>query len=108
MLKATKLVLTALTQPSASSIVDLPELDAFLYARCCHGALTGVGLAVAGTQRLAARRARLRQAKEEALAGESLHPAHGVQTVLTVFTRVCGERGIHERVLQYRTVCNTI
>lgn len=38
-----------LTVVSALSRVDLPEPDACLHARCCHDALVGVGLAVAGT-----------------------------------------------------------
>lgn len=105
LLKATKL---SLTQPSASSCMDLPEFYAFLHACCCHGALAGVGLAVAGTKKLITRGARLRQAKDEGLAGESLHPAHRVQTVLIVFTWVCGDMDAHEYVLQYSTVCSTI
>lgn len=71
--------------------MDLPELDAFLQARCSHGAIAGVGLAVTGAQRLDTRRARLRQAEDEGLAGERLHPAQRVQAVLAVFTRVCGD-----------------
>ena len=71
--------------------MDPPELDAFLHARRCHGALAGVGLSVAGTQRLVTRGARLWHAEDEGLAGESLHPAHRVQAVLAVFTGVCGD-----------------
>lgn len=77
-----------LTQPPAAPGVDLPELDAFLQSRGGHGALAGVGLSVAGAQRLVARGAGLRQAVELGLAGQSLHPAHGAQAVLTVFARV--------------------
>lgn len=104
--KGTLLVLH--TQPSAPASVDLPELDAFLHARRCHGALAGVSLAVAGTQRLVTWRARLRQAKKEGLTGESLHPAQCVQTVLIVFTRVCGDMENREYVLRYSTVCSTV
>lgn len=84
--------------------MDLPELDAFLHSRGCHGALAVVGLAVAGTQWLITCRARLRQAKKERLTGESLHPAQTVQTVVVVFTWVCGNMDTHEYVLQYSTV----
>lgn len=82
----------SLTEPSASSWVDLPELDAFLHASRSHGTLTGVALPVAGTQRLLRCRTGLRWVEDEGLAGEGLHPAHCVQTVLTVFARVCGDR----------------
>lgn len=69
--------------------MDLPELDAPLQAGGGHGALAGVGPAVAGAQALAARRARLGQGEELRLAGERLHPAHGVQAVLAAVARVC-------------------
>lgn len=71
--------------------MDLPELDAPLHAGGGHGALAGVGLAVAGAQRVAAWRARLGQREEQRLAGERLHPAHGVQVVLGAVARVCGD-----------------
>lgn len=97
------------TQSSAPAQVDLPELDAFLYARRCHGALAGVGLAVAGAQRLAVQRARLRQIEELGSTGERLHPAHGVQAVLDVpLTRVCGDTDTHEYAPRQRTVCPVV
>lgn len=79
--------------------MDLLELDSFLHAGCRHGALAGVGVAVAGTQRLINVGARLRQAKDQGLPGDELHPAHRVQTVLTVFTRVCGDMASNEYAL---------
>lgn len=88
--------------------MDPPEPDAFLHARRRHGALAGVRLAIAGTQGLITWRAGLRQSKKEGLTGESLHPAHCVQTVLIVFTRVCGEMSTCEYVRQYSKVCSTV
>lgn len=73
--------------------MDLPEFDAFADACRCHGTLAGVGYAIAGTQLLVTWGARLWWAEDEGLAGEGLDPAHGVQAVIAVFTRVCGDNG---------------
>lgn len=75
---------TTHTQPSASARVDLPELDAFLPTRGSHGALAGVRLPIAGAERLATWRTRLRQAEKVRLPGESLDPAERAQAVLAV------------------------
>ena len=88
--------------------MDLPETDAFLEACRRHGALAGVRLAIAGTQGLITWRAGLRQSKKEGPTGDSLHPAHCVQTVLIVFTRICGEISTCEYVLQYGKACSTV
>lgn len=79
------------TGSPATPRVDLPELDAPLKAGGGHRALAGVGLSVAGTQRVAFRWARLGRGVEQRLAGERLHPAHGVQAVLAAVARVCGD-----------------
>ena len=97
-----------LTEPPASPCVDLPELDAFLQACWSHGTLAVVGLAVAGTQRLIVRGARLRQAKEEGLAGDRLHPAHLAQAVLIVFAWVCGDQTLMITHCHRSTACSTI
>lgn len=78
--------------------MDLPELDAPLQAGGGHGALAGVGLAVAGAHGVAARRARLGQEELQRLAGERLHPAHGVQVVLAAVAWVCGDTVRREKV----------
>lgn len=87
-----------LTEVSASPRVDLLQLDAFLSAGRRHDALAGVGLAVAGAQRLVAWRAGLRQVKRDGLAGDGLHSAHLVQAVVVVFARVCGESKTNDAV----------
>lgn len=78
----------SLTRPAAASCVDLPELDAFLHTGGYHGTLAGVALPIAGAQRFVSWGARLRWAEVEGKAGDGLHPAHCVQTVVAVFTRV--------------------
>lgn len=97
-----------ITRVSTLSRVDLPELDAFLHARCCHDALIGVGLTIAGTQRLFFWGACLRWAIGEGLAGDRLYPALCIQTVFTVFTWVCGNSSIYEYTVCYSTYlyCN--
>lgn len=78
------------TRPPASARVHLPELQALPQARGSHGALAGVGLAVAGAERLLLREAGLRQAHHEAPTGESLHPTGRALAAFAVSARICG------------------